>query len=694
MMRRIWTVLAMALLLTVPLAAQQAEAAETLLQTAIKKEVVDGNLAGAIEGYQKALAAAKGNRPVTAKTLLRLAECYQKMGDGQSRAMYERVIREYPDQKESVAVARDRLGGKAGASDGIVTRQVWVGPNRDDYLGAISADGRLLPYSDQTTGDLAIRMLATGETRRLTNKGPWTQSKEEAEWPGAISADGKTVAYGWAGKNGFELRTMPVVGGDARVLVRNEEISEIEPAAWSSDGGYIVAVVRRKDRNNQIVLVATNDGRMRTLKSLEWRYPRKVSLAPDNRSIVYDAPAHSTQAQRDIFLLATDGSRETAIVEHPADDYGALWTPDGKRIAFLSNRSGETGLWVVPVTEGKAGAAEEIHAGVGARNQAKPLGFSRNGSYYYASGGTGTSDVYVAEWDAETGRVKGMPSRLSERNVGRNIDPVISPDGKQVAYRSLRREGMTVVRSLETGAERDVTFEGAPPGPQVWFGDSRALLRFGTDSEGRQAMYRLEVETGQVRRLLQFRSGETTRSMQPGVSPDGKIVYYLARSPEAKEPLLRGYEVGAGREREIATGLRFGGGRSSLAVSPDGRHLAIAADNGDTRILSLVPLRGGASRELLSSPKMRAHLGLSWTVDGRHVLYTGASEDGQNDLWRVAVESGKTEKVALHGGGVRWVGVHPDGRRLVFSGGTARNNKREVWAIENFLPAGRRLTNP
>src|SRR4051794_29950093 len=109
MMNRIGTGFAVALLMAVPLAAQKPEAAETLLQTAIKKEVVDGNLTGAIEGYKKALAAAKGNRSVAAKAMVRMAECYQKLGDGQSRAIYERVVRDYADQKEAVALARARL---------------------------------------------------------------------------------------------------------------------------------------------------------------------------------------------------------------------------------------------------------------------------------------------------------------------------------------------------------------------------------------------------------------------------------------------------------------------------------------------------------------------------------------------------------------------------------------------------------
>ena len=66
MIRMMWTGWIPALLAVAPLVAQKPEAAETLMQAAIKKEVVDGDLNGAIAAYKKTLAAAKGNRSVEA----------------------------------------------------------------------------------------------------------------------------------------------------------------------------------------------------------------------------------------------------------------------------------------------------------------------------------------------------------------------------------------------------------------------------------------------------------------------------------------------------------------------------------------------------------------------------------------------------------------------------------------------------
>src|SRR5579863_3923960 len=116
--------LAATVLLGGRLAAQKPQAPETLLQTAIKKEVVDGDLKGAIEQYKKV--AQSGVRPLAAQALVHMAECYQKLGDNESQKIYEQVLREYADQKEAVALARAKLGVAAASNPGGTTRQLWT----------------------------------------------------------------------------------------------------------------------------------------------------------------------------------------------------------------------------------------------------------------------------------------------------------------------------------------------------------------------------------------------------------------------------------------------------------------------------------------------------------------------------------------------------------------------------------------
>src|SRR5437773_7727980 len=91
--RIMWTGLIAVVSVGTRLVAQKPQTAETLLQTAIKKELVDGDLKGAIEQYKKVVQS--GNRPIAAQALLHMAACYQKLGDAEGRKIYERIVREF-----------------------------------------------------------------------------------------------------------------------------------------------------------------------------------------------------------------------------------------------------------------------------------------------------------------------------------------------------------------------------------------------------------------------------------------------------------------------------------------------------------------------------------------------------------------------------------------------------------------------
>src|SRR5207302_853880 len=121
----------------------------------------------------------------------------------------------------------------AGAAKGAQTlvRRVWE--NAMDFSGAPSPDGKYLSYVDWDTGDLAIRELATGKNRRLTNKGSWKDSEEYA-YESIWSPDGRQIAYTWYNKeNKSDLRTIRLDGSEPRVLYANEEATYVRPTDWS-----------------------------------------------------------------------------------------------------------------------------------------------------------------------------------------------------------------------------------------------------------------------------------------------------------------------------------------------------------------------------------------------------------------------------------------------------------------------------
>src|SRR5579862_7789498 len=121
------------------LLAQAPRTAEVELKAVQHKAEVEGDLKGAIQDYGAIVAKYKNDRSVVATALVRMADCYQKMGDAEARKLYQHVVKDYADQTEAAAEARARLGG--GHHDSILARRIWAGEGVDSE-GSLSADGR------------------------------------------------------------------------------------------------------------------------------------------------------------------------------------------------------------------------------------------------------------------------------------------------------------------------------------------------------------------------------------------------------------------------------------------------------------------------------------------------------------------------------------------------------------------------
>ena len=575
-------------------------------------------------------------------------------------------------------------------------RQVWE-PSRDpiisDFCGAPSPDGRYLSFINWEHGNLAVRDLTTGEYRDLTDEGTFDEPDHRAGMS-IWSPDSKEVAYGWCNDDHWELRIVGLDGSEPRVLYCDETISGfhgVAPFTWSQNGKYILTTFYRTPSHDEetweISLVSVADGSVRVLKSLKdlrhagrWYY---MSLSPDGRQVAY--ARHVDGGARDIFLLATDGSgEEIPLVEHPADDYGPLWTPDGKSIVFASDRSGSYDAWLMKVADGKpVGEPQLIKRDTG---PISPMGFTREGSLYYGLSGP-SMDVYTASIDPATGELLEPPTKAIRRFEGRNLSPAWSPDGKSLAYVSLRpssgsstRKLALVIRYLETGEDREVIAKD-PMSLQHrrpylhWSPDGRSILSV-------KDLQIIDIQTGDVTSVVQFDPVDRISIHGAVWSPDGKMIFYTCLVASGQWPWsIMAHDLETGKEKELCQGDI----RPGLTISPDGRQLAFAGD----RSLQVMPAAGGEPRvfhRLQDTEKFisgTVDSGLAWTADGRYVLFVICSLDQPNltELWRVSAEGGEPQKL-LEMDVLNNISVHPDGRRIAFTSGW---KAMEVWAMENFL---------
>ena len=695
-------------------AQQSAAQTEKLLASAQHKATIDGDLKGAIEDYKKIVAGAGANRALAAQALVRMAECYQKLGDSESRRIYERVTREYADQKDFAALAHARLGASTPTSTGMMSRRITSVPVGGVGYGTVSPDGRYFPYTNWDNGDLFLRDLVTGADRRMTNVSALYAKESQFAVQAAFSKDGRQVAYGWVVAPHTELRIVDVAGAgipQPRRLFGNDEIANIWPDDWSTDGKWLAVQLRRQDKTAQMGLVGVQDGSLRILKSVDWRGAARLMFSPDSKYLAYDLPVSDSNGQRDVFILAIDGSREAAAVVHPANDLVMGWSADGSALIFSSDRTDAVGLWRLRVSEGTPIGAPEL---IKPQIDGAPLGIGRNGALYSLVhhprfNAVVSADIHVATFDFDAGRFLAPPMTPIQRFVGTNNFPSWSPDGHTLAYVS-RREGATegggagtrnrfivAMYSPQTGQVRDVSpaLNMYPPVVR-WSANGRSLLTNGRDLKGRQGLYRIDADSGVVAPIVLSSDNAELRS--PSESPDGKSLYYMrgyVGDPE-KEFAVIERDLHSGNEREVFRGRSiFAPGPASL-LSPDGQWIVVStlAPATQTSALLLVPVRGGPVKDIIHADSPRRVAFQSWTPDGRAILATIAetfqggdvsSPDVAAELWRVALDGSARRKLDLNVAGMTPFSIHPDGRQIAY-GLTERAKDDEVWVLENFLP--------
>jgi Tol biopolymer transport system component len=552
-------------------------------------------------------------------------------------------------------------------------RAVWTGPDVNT-LGAPSRDGRWISFADPVTGELAVRDLQRNEIRFLTRKKP--SQEGEFAYFSTVSPDSKQVAYAWFNSEGFyDLRVTAIAErGEPRVLYRNAATGFVQPCAFSPDGKQVLTLFFRRDNISQIALVSLEDGSVRTLKSLSWIYPKRMDFSPDGRFIVYDNLAEDDAEQRDIFVLAADGSRESRLVEGPANDLFPLWVPDGRSVLFASSRSGREGAWRVPVKDGVAAGEPELVAdGLG---RFLPMGITREGDLYYGLR-VGKTDLFSLDLDSP-----GKPEPLNAPSSGGAFAPAVSPDGSTLAYLALsgsenfgQEHRALTLASLEDGAAQELPARLAHFEQVRWSPDGRQLLLSGSDRRGRGGLFAYGLESARTEPLL-VEPWADFRGIEGGWTRDGESLV-AARGGETPALVIRNPKT---REDRVLFASRDGARISHPAVSPDGGSVAFAVwstGGGDSSDVMVYSFGEGRAGKILTLSHGRL-ADLAWTADSSELLIGAAGTSGAL-LWRASADGGRIRPLPPLPGRQAGLSAHPGGSRLVVAIGETRS---EVWVIE------------
>jgi Tol biopolymer transport system component len=286
----------------------------------------------------------------------------------------------------------------------------------------------------------------------------------------------------------------------------------------------------------------------------------------------------------------------------------------------------------------------------------------------------GMLQLWVA--NADLSNAKALPVRGFQSSR-----PAWSPDGARVAASSSEYGSMHVVAvTIATGAVQRVTSGTGVEYPLVFSRDGGALAVFGTSKSGTLSSQVADLRTGAIRPLT---PGES-RAAFGTISPDGSHVAYFVLDGD-KTTVWVADSLGHNPHQLTTEGFE------TLVQyhewSPDGTQLLYESRRTGTSDLWIVPIDGGAPRQLTHN--VRNDYGGLWSPDGKWIAFF-SDRGRQTDLWVVPSAGGEERRVTNSPTDkqppVAWRG---GSNELRFS---VKNERRTLWALDLASGKERQLT--
>jgi Tol biopolymer transport system component len=536
---------------------------------------------------------------------------------------------------------------------------------------SLSPDGKWLLYANAASGNQDVYLQGTtGQTSiNLTKDSP------AADTAPAFAPDGDSIVFR-SEREGGGLFVMGRTGESVRRLTQRG----FQPA-WFPDGSQIVfaseaplTVEGRSGNVSELWVVAARGGEPRLLYAGDAMQP---SVSPRGRRIAFwglPREGNSKQfssANRDIWTIGADGGNPVRVTTEEAIDWNPVWSPDGRWLYFLSNRSGSMNLWRTAIDETSGapiGAPQPLTLPA---EYSRDFSLSADGRLAAYATVSVTSNVARVRFDPRTAIVQGQHEPLTS-GTREFTSHDVSPDGKQIAVVTSSREQEDVyVMASDGSGLRQLTNDTARDRWPRWSADGRTIYLY-SDRGGSMALWSIDRDGSGLRQLT-----TSGNRFYPTPSPDGSKVaasdinngeiyvydaHDFSKTPEVLPPL----------PEELRQGTLF-----LLDWSADGRLLGGTTDAGpwvysvDTRTFRRLPVTGRAI--------------FQWLPDGGRFVYTRRGR-----VRVVDSTSGKEREVfAIPGENIGNLRLSADGTYLYFNHGT---NSGDIWMVRFDAPAA--VTKP
>jgi len=646
--------------LLIGVAAFAAEAGGDLFQKATTL-VRAGNLEEAIKLYQHVATEFASDHALAAKALMAEAKCYETLGQDKATKLYEQVARDFPDQKDSVAAAKDRLvvlrqGKQAAAPTAMTQRKIESPRGLGGAWPYLVTDGHRIVFRDSATGAVMIGDLAGGGERVIFRKpqgrvvNSLLASRDLSLILLSLQRPDKTQNFALIRSDGTGFHE---IAGESSGWLCMPEFS------W--DSRSVLFCQRQSDGPPQMVRVWVGDGEIHKVREVDGFNHR---FSPDGRFISYNTKGG-------VFVMPSQGGDPKLVSEK---GYALDWTRDGRHIILdVTTDDGAEALHLLPIKDGqRAGDPIFIRYGV--------FGIGRtaaNGAFIYAATPPGSAFTSsLGKLDETSGSLGWEKLSLAVGNDGPHF-PTWSPDSNQIAYVACNGAGQCDnralrVRNIASGEEREI-YKGKVFPLCLWSAQHPNIFCIQETPKKTRELLSISSETGHAETLGAV---PDTVDIPIFLTGDDRAIYAASGPNGFANGVMVRWEIGASQSTPVYDNSGFTWMQYFNAIATPDWITRWSAGKAEIR-----PMAGGEWMLLASiSDTTRA----AFTPDGHWFMYQLNA-----GLFRVSTSGGQPERLGDFapkgvgpgsGGGGIW--VSPDGTKFIVD----THNQNDLWALDNFEP--------
>lgn len=364
------------------------------------------------------------------------------------------------------------------------------------------------------------------------------------------------------------------------------------------------------------------------------------------------------------------------------------WSPDGRQIAFLSQREGEWSLYIMPAVGGSARKVSNLGMASGDTTDSTgaPQWSVEGDEVAVAVRAAGQNAIEIIE--LRTQEVRRVPLPAHEGNECLQL--AWSPDGSYFAYVEANSHTAEITRLwvIPFGEEEatPITEGRTNDWSPIWLSE-RELL-FVSNRGGARDLWQQRIGSDGTPRgdPEPVSVGLDIRSV--ALSPDGsKLAYSRGGSVSNvwRVPILHDRPATWADAEQLTFDqafVEFGD------VSPDGERLVVSSDRSGNQDLWILPSSGGDMTQLTTEPT--PDWAPRWSPDGEEIAFY-SYRSGNRDIWVMPSEGGAGRQLTSHPSEDTVPTWSPDGQTLAFS--SRRKGNRDIWIVDTEGSEPRQITD-